>query len=51
MLFLLFTLLALLLVTAAVHAAHGRRNGRSSMLLSLGSVSTRWLITHRGDEQ
>jgi hypothetical protein len=51
MLVLLFALLAVLFVTAAVHMAHGRRNGRSSILLSLGAVSTRWLTTHRGEQQ
>ena len=47
----LFVLLALLLViTACVHVAQ-RRSGRSSMLLSLGSVSTRWLTDHRSEQQ
>ena len=50
MLVLLFTLLAILCLTAAVHTVYARRNGRSSPLLSLGAVSTRWLITHRGEQ-
>jgi hypothetical protein len=47
----LFILLALLCVTAAAHVAYGRRSERSSTLLSLGAVSTRWLISHRGEQQ
>jgi hypothetical protein len=47
----LLTLLALLVVTAAMQMAHMRRNGRSSMLLSLGAVSPRWLTEHRGEQQ
>jgi hypothetical protein len=52
MMTLLCTLLALLVVMAAVQVAHTRRNGRASMLLlSLGAVSTRWLTEHRGEQQ
>jgi hypothetical protein len=48
---LLFMLLAVLFVTAAMQMAHTRRHARSSMLLSLGAVSPRWLTEHRGDQQ
>jgi uncharacterized membrane protein len=51
--FLLAALLAVLLVVlAGVHVANSRRHGRTSfLLLSLGSVSTSWLTTHRGEQQ
>jgi hypothetical protein len=52
MLFLVALVAVVLVILAGVHVANNRRHGRASfLLLSLGSVSTSWLITHRGDQQ